>query len=206
MAREAKENEILLLAILETLGWLLIFPHMTTRHGEPLKDWGLEPCGGLEPPTSSCAHRRGRTPPRARRTRSGPGAASLGSPAAVYHSWRSGAANSRLLRRNKHVEEASSAASPPEEVGVDRGMDRDHYVRAFDLPYLSDGESYLGSYPVHLWAGLIEKMGANTFPLWGIAKSYDCFHAERGNRRVNIGASGRDEPRVSGDPIRAPFR
>lgn len=179
---------------------------MTKRHGEPLNYWGLEPCGDLGSPTSFCAHWRRRPPLRARRTRSDAGAAFLGSSAAVYHSWRSGVAPLRPLWSKKHVKETSSAASPPEEVGVDHGLGRDHYVRAFGLSYLSGGQGHPGSYSLHFWSGLIKQFGANTFTLWDSAKTHESFRTRQGNRLVIIGASGGDNPPVSGDPIQAPFR
>lgn len=177
---------------------------MTFGHIDPLYDWGREPCGSLELPTSFCAHREG---PRTRghRTRSGPGAASMGSTAAVHNPWQSGVVMSRLPRSKDYDRKTSSAASSPKEVGVGTDLGIGNHVRAFDLPYLPDGFGHPRSDQVPFGAGLKMGLGAMGLLARGVARALRHFTAGRGFGRVVTGAFGTDEGRASGDPIRASF-
>lgn len=173
---------------------------MTWRHREPHQDWGLEPCEGQAPSTSSCAVAGEGPRERGRRTRCGTGAASMGSTAAVHRSGYCGVALMRLPRSRNHVElareDASSAASPPQTSSALAGLRTGLFRSVCGLPYLADGNIRLGSGSVPLGSGLSMRMGAKLdLRVRGVARALF--------RPAVLGAFGTDEGRASGDPIRA---
>lgn len=176
---------------------------MTCGHADPGHARGLEPCEGLVLSTSSWTCWEGPLE-CGRRTCRRPGAASMGSNAAVHLSGHRGAALVRLSRRETNVQQASSAAAPPKEVGVVAGrLPTGPHVRVFVLPPLPEGPGRLRDDQVPSGARMTSRTGAAGFSARGVARAPRRPHAGCGFGRAMRGAAGSDEGRASGDPIRA---